>query len=310
MVKKKLEEFYEKEAAPALKKMYQTIDRKYIESKKIQSEKLAEYMKGIWKNVSSRQKEGMVEPLGAVLFQLLRMDILQGKLSFVILGYGSEWYAGKEYLLGEWNMADIFWEYTLTWKELEKKSIKYMGRVTKTDIRRIMLDSISGMERCMLDFLRYSRRQMLEVEEYKNVQKAEKFVIGIGEYYEPPVILYTENTQKQMKKIRKQIKKEHYLRGKDYRKLSFRGMTFQCRDLSDTDFEESDLSYVIMEECILSGVSMRKCSLKGAVFKKCVFNMTDFTESDFMDATVESCVLYHEQSYRIINEGDLESTCP
>lgn len=292
MNRKAVEKFYNKDCIPVFMKLYAEI-KKEIKNKETEIKK--EYLESFdnaCRKMAHCQKEKRLEPIAGIQIIYLRTRLLQKDYRYAIYAYGKEGYAGKEILAGNMDVSIFFKPLEEAGKKLEKESLKYIQKVTGTDVERLIMEESGRLLLFMVSLLRKWRRELLLTEGFKMLEKEAYFQIQAGEYYEPGHVLFTKIQKKEERKIKKALKKQKNHQGNDLRDMQMDGMEFMGMEFMDADFTGSSVRNCTFDACILQGAVMERCILAGAVFIDSVMEESEWRECDLRDARFEECVFY------------------
>lgn len=144
MNQEKLKMFYKEEVTFRLNSLYDGIFE-LLECKRDNYKKnWLEQLNLLFEEICKKQKQGETGKLGYIHFTFLRMHVLTKEDTLAVYGYGKEGYFGQEYALGTVDISCFMEKFRQVWQELEKVSLKYVGKISRMDIKRLMLEESGG----------------------------------------------------------------------------------------------------------------------------------------------------------------------
>lgn len=292
MNEKAVKEFYEKDCVPVFSELYRKI-KSHIKNREMEIKKqwLENFSRACRKMAQCREEKEL-ESIAHIQIVYLRTRLMQKDYRYPIYAYEKEWYSGKEIYAGNLDVSMFFIPFEEAWRKLEKEALKYMQKVTKGDVERLMLEESGRMLLFVMNLLRKWRGELLQMESFKMLEKASHFQIQVGEYYEPGYVLYTQIQKKEERKIRRALRKQRKHCGHDLRNMQLDGMEFTEVEFMDADFTGSSMRNCTFDACILQGAVMEQAILTGTVFMDGIMEESEWRESDLRDVRFEECLFY------------------
>lgn len=292
MNKKAVEQFYDRDCVPILSELYRKIKTDIKNREAEIKRKWLGTLDRACRKIAQCQKEKGLEAIAHIQITYLRTRLLQKDYRYAVYAYGREWYGGREIYAGNLDVSMFFVPFEEAWRKLEKESLKYIQKVTKTDVERLMLEESGRILLFVMSLLRKWRRELLQTEGFGMLQTEPYFQIQAGEYYEPGYVLYTCIEEKEEKKIKRTFRKQKNYCGHDVRNMRLDEMEFADMEFMDTDFTGSSMRNCTFDACIMQGAVMERAILTGAVFTDGIMEESEWRESDLRDARFEECLFY------------------
>lgn len=293
MNKPEMEQFYQKECSDAFSTMYEEIFRDIKENEEEVCRKWILELENVFKSTVDRQQKNEIGKLGYIHIVFLRTRLLEGKHQLAVYGYDKNGYFGKEYELGTIDITFFMEKLCSVWKHLHKSSLKYIGKISKTDVKRIILEEVHYFLGIWFSLLRKYRKVWSRGESFLHIEKEQYFRVQFGEYFEPGAVLYAEHREKQEKQVRKKIRRKKQLSGSDFRNCRLDGMEIKEKEMNDTfwegaslrecrfaqaDFCGSVFQNVNMTGCHIKNSFLQETEWKGVNLENAEFEMTFFNE--------------------------------
>lgn len=287
MNQEKLKMFYKEEVTFRLNSLYDGIFELLECKSDFYKKSWLEQLNLLFEEICIRQKQGEIGKLGYIHFTFLRMHVLDREDTLAVYGYGKEGYFGQEYTLGTIDISCFMEKFRQVWQELEKVSLKYVGKISRLDIKRLMLEESSGFLGIWFSLLRQYRREWLLLPSFQEIEKEEYFRVQIGEYYEPPAVLYVENQKKKEQEVKKKIRREKACNGWDFRGYRLDGMEFSNKECSDSFWENTSVRAGKWNWMDLRGSVFKNVQMAGSVIKESFLQETEWHHVNLEDSVFE-----------------------
>jgi BTB/POZ domain-containing protein KCTD9 len=185
-------------------KSYENICKmdKYCKAEKINlAEQYSKEFLKVCKQISNLQEK---EEKGKILnmhFQVLRTDILSREYTIQISGYEKTSYLDKNPVQTKFEAKEFFKQLDELYEYLVKNAKKYVGKVSVDDVEIIIQKEITNYIRYVISIARIAIESIQEKEEFKKLEKEEKFTVYVGEYKDESEKIYIEENKKEEKEI-------------------------------------------------------------------------------------------------------------
>ena len=308
MNQEKLEMFYKEEVAFRFNSFYNGIFELLECKSDFYKKKWLEQLNLLFEEICKKQKQGEIGKLGYIHFTFLRMHILTKEDTLAVYGYGKKGYFGQEYTLGTIDVSCFMEKFRQVWQELEKVSLKYVGKISRLDIKRLMLEESCGFLSIWFSLLRQYRREWLLLPSFQEIEKEEYFRVQIGEYYEPPVVLYVENQKKKEQEVKKKIRREKAYNGWDFRGCRLDGMEFSNKECSDSFWENTSVREGTWNRMDLRGSVFENVQMAGSVMKESFLQETEWHHVNLENSVFETA--FFENGRRFIKNYRIRGYLP
>ena len=243
--------------------------------------------------IKSAQEAGK-GPIAFVYFNLLRTGCLLGSSGCLLCAYDNNWYLDQAPVEVEYDASFLFrpfYEYT---EKLYRGRKMYVGRVTRSDVEKILVERWSVYMSYMLLMLRNSINEIVSLPNY-DFQKAKQFSINGGEYMDYSDILWIEDREE------KDPVSVKALLGHENKKAA-RHLHLHGIDLSGGDYSENDLRSSRFERVSFNKCVMGACMLMDTIFKECDLRQANLIAShiwyaDFSGSNLERANLSYANLY-------------
>ena len=297
MGKEVLEKFYEKEVTPLLQEILQQLEEEFQQHKDELKVGFLESFETICQQIKMIQEREHM-PIGFMMYNLLRTRLLQRKYTYSVRVYDEEWYLKEGISVGDWDVSFFYQYVELFWQRLLKQAQKYVMKISVLDVERIVLNELEDFHDYVVELMRYSIIDAVELETYLALEKANIFRIQAGEFYEPCRAVHIEKIEKNELKLKNWLKKNER---KSYCFEDFTHLNlsdFQCTnmDLRYTDFRGSTLESVSLRGSVLVGAKFKSCQMKEADLVACMLQNATFQQADLAGANFSFCVAFTGKS--------------
>lgn len=297
MGKELLEQFYEKEVTPLLEETLQQLEADFQQHKDELKVDFLESFKTICQQIKGIQEREHM-PIGFMMYNLLRTRLLQKRYTYSVRVYDETWYLKEGISVGDWDVS-FFYQYVESfWQRLLKQAQKYVMKISVLDVERIVLNELETFHDYVVELMRYSIIDAVELETYLALEKANVFRIQAGEFYEPCEAVHIEKVEKNELKLKNWLKKNERKSYcfEDFTHLNLSG--FQCTnmDLRYTDFRGSNLEDVALRGSVLVGAKFKNCQMKKADLMACMLQNATFEQADLTGANFSFCVAFTGKS--------------
>ncbi|MBD5089548.1 MAG: pentapeptide repeat-containing protein [Clostridiales bacterium] len=292
MGRKILEKFYEEEFMPLIKKNNVEVNKRlWSESEKLWLGIKKELQEAFEKIYEMQQKQEM-EPVAYIQLVLLRSRCLSKDCRYAMMVYGKDWYLGKEYHVGDLNAEFVLGMFPQMQLQLEKASRKYIGKISQTDVERLLLEETGRSVYYVHTLLRIWRDELLDLAEYEKVEKEDRIRIEVGEYYEPGIPLYYKDKGKSEKEMRRRLRKKAVHTGMDFSGMSFDGQSLSGHQYENTNFSQTTFRNAEIKKCNAMGAMFHGTVMINAYLYRNILQGSVWKGCDLRDTTFEECIMY------------------
>lgn len=286
-----LEQFYEKDAIPALDDALGHLEQEFQKTRLEQKKKFTDCFRGICTNTAQLRGESKT---GFLIFHLMRTKILNHQYSYPVISYDKEWYANKEIMVGELDVSCYYKHYEDLWKRLSRESRKYIDQFCEPDIEQLMLKLLDPFHKYVVELMRYSLLDALETEEYMALRKEDHFEIQSGEYFEPGDLIHLEQESKDRFDVLTTIKQtnDQSCCFQDFKNLDLSNLISRQKDYRYTDFRNSDLQDIDFTNSLLIGTKFKNCSMKHANLMISMIHDACFDQADLTGSNLQYCTTF------------------
>ncbi|MHC1748107.1 MAG: pentapeptide repeat-containing protein [Cellulosilyticaceae bacterium] len=248
------------------------------------------------KDLQEAIKKESQEPfkVGYIIGTLLRTKIINHNYQYTIFAYDKNWYVQEGKVIGEIDVSFFYHHFEIMWKQLLKDYKKYMGQLSAIEVEKVMLSCLDYFHKYVVEIIRFSLMDIVELLEYEAIEKEDKLEIHCGEYLEPCDIIYIEQQKKDVTKIKQWLEKnerEAYC-FQDFRAIDFANEIYKNTDLRYTDFRDSNLGGSNLSVSLLMGAKFKRCCMKGSNLSISMIHDANFEKADLTEADLSYCVSF------------------
>jgi len=233
-------------------------------------------------------------PIAYVYFNLLRTGCMLGNSGCLICAYDKDWYLDKTPVEVEYDASSLFLPFYEYIEKLYRGRKMYVGRVTRSDVEKILVERWSVYMSYMVLMLKNSIKEIISLPNY-DFQKAKQFSINGGEYMDYSDILWIEDIEeKDPVAVKALLRQENK---KAARHLHLHGIDLSGGDYSENDLRSSRFERVSFNKCVMGA-----CMLMDTIFKECDLRQANLTAShiwyaDFSGSNMEGIRLSYANIY-------------
>lgn len=294
--------FQEKFYPAAFQKMAEKTIRKFLDKEKQITEAWKRELGRYMEDIAGLQEEGSAEPVAELDISFLYTSLDEGQPRFRIDSYkegGRLFHESMKtaYLKADWmtleldGMAEQLKEYA------EKESLRRYIRPAEYEV--LKLRAARSLLYHFTDRFKYAIWDVLNQKSLAKMQKAEVFVIQMGEYMDWQKTIYAILPEIDIFNCDKSAK----LRFRHFPAIYYKEKTFQKLDLSqsrfeDCSFEDTAIEGGCMNDCIFDGctfenVTITGTQMAGSLFRNCTMKHVKFENIVFCGVGIEG----HESEY-------------
>lgn len=308
--KEYIEEFERTEYAEATRVFIQRTTDYIRENALTISKEITGALDDFFMNIGRVQKKQPI-PIGQITISLIRVSAWEEEKLIRIDAFDNELLIGRnvayQYMDGSW----LFTAWEQYYEDLVN-GVKTSGKeryIKNVAIKQMMNRSLKELASVLAYTLKYILDDADYLEHYKDIQRAEGFMISAGEYMDRQKILFAElpevdiffNPDKKPLVFQKIEYKRFY--DKNFVDFDLRGARFTHCDFIRCNFENVDLSDVRFVDCTFKTVEMKSGKLYGASFTDCILENVN-TDGMLMEwipfenEESKEVELYREVNYR------------
>ena len=146
----------------------------------------------LFDRIKAAQEDGK-GPIAYINFYLLRTGCMLGNSGCLVCAYDKEWYSDPVPVEAEYDASFLFKPFYEYSEKLYRARKMYVGRITRSDIEKMLIDRWSMYMSYMALMLKNSISGIINLPNY-SFQKAEQFSISGGEYMDYTDTLWVEDT--------------------------------------------------------------------------------------------------------------------
>lgn len=155
---------------------------------------IAEQIVLFYKGIVIQQKQNQKPTVNYIQFSFLLSGIKQNKVQILAEAFSEGWcFDGSIYEM-KFSISLLEKEFCTLYETLLQKRKRFMGKVTKTDVERILLSEWKAYQNIEKLLLKYALAVSLNEKELEYMVKAEKMIIFAGEYRGEFHQIYAINT--------------------------------------------------------------------------------------------------------------------
>lgn len=188
--KEMLKDFIEKYVLDRWYEELIVIDKRYRENKEDIEKELIYAFSTVCQNAVKLQEENKKGDIKYIYISFLRTSIMDNKSFYRIDAYDEKWFLDKEECCTYWNTDFVFNSLFTHMQELEEKKKEYARNITSIDIDRIKLLEALRYNTLVIEFMREMIPKLVEIEEYKKMNKSLEIRILAGEYMDISEVIY------------------------------------------------------------------------------------------------------------------------
>lgn len=287
-----MEQFYEEEFFNVMSQTYDKMKQTIKQNQDTIKTQLLEEINFALTKIEHLQNEGKLGEVGFITFVFLRTRFLEKNYTYAIYAYEKEKYAGNEAYVGEINTKHCLQCYEQAEKELKKSAKKYFGSISDRDVERLILEETTRSIYYMQNLFRIWKKEIIDLESYQRIQKAEYFRLELGEYYEPGIGIIVDEKSRNDRMIKRKLKKETNHCCQNLSNLNLEGMQYIAKEFVDADFQGSNLRNTKWINCAMQGSDFQRATLIQGYFYQCSLQESVWRQTDVRETIFEECLMY------------------
>lgn len=163
-------------------------------NKDILIDDFVESFRRICVKIKDMQDKGEKGEIGYITYSLLRTNIMEGKLVYLIEAFNRIWFFDRIECQEEY---DVRWAYQFLDEfeaELIEKSKPYLNKIGMPDIERVKLKEIALYNNVVIELAKEAILNASEIKEFSDILKEDVIEIRIGEYKRPSEVIYRKES--------------------------------------------------------------------------------------------------------------------
>ncbi len=239
--------------------------------------------------IAEMQARGEKDKIGYITYSAMASNIAERNYIYVIDAYNTEWFYDEVECCDSYDVSWAFRFLDEFEEELEPQRKLYMDKITKADMEQFRLEEFGIYNAVIKDFIRYAMPYAVEIEEYKQIEKADVLEVRAGPYKGASELMYKEDNR-----IKNSSEIKVWLESKEgtYDYEILKDLDLSNGDYEGIDIQYGDLSKSNMKECKLKngsfiGTKFIQTILTGADLEGATLDHADFTKSELKDANMK-----------------------
>lgn len=282
-----LQHLYEQVALPALEECVAALEFFFLENRERLVADFVEAMRQFAIQIKERQARGAMPAVGFIHLSLLRTSVLDGSNQYLLEAYTDKWYWDEVACFSRYDAGWAFQEISGLLRLLEERRKRYMGVLDAPDVERMVLKELDFFAQFVTALARLSLSEVVRLPEYKQLEKAQRFQIRVGEFKDLSEPIYVEDIQareeEEARKLLEQTKGAQCTH-ETFANMQLREIKADQLDLRFNDFSSSDLANSEFRQCVLMGTRWIGSKLTNADFRHSLLCDADFRQSDLRGA--------------------------
>ncbi len=135
-----------------------------------------------YKQIVMQQKQNKKPAVNYIQFSFLLSSIKQHRVQILAEAFSDEWYFGDNICETKISIPYLETELCQLYEILLQKRKRFIGKVTKTDVERIMLGEWKAYQEIEEALLKYALEISLDEKELEYMKKAKDIAVFSGEY--------------------------------------------------------------------------------------------------------------------------------
>ena len=135
-----------------------------------------------YKQIVKQQKQNQKPAVNYIQFSFLLSSIKQYKVQILAEAFSEEWYFDDSICETKISISHLEKELCQLYEILLQKRKRFIGKVTKTDVERIMLGEWKAYQEIQEALLKYALEISLDEKELEYMIKADEIPVFAGEY--------------------------------------------------------------------------------------------------------------------------------
>lgn len=290
--------FNEKYTNELLKKYEQIFYEDVMQNKDLLRSTVINSLKNICEDVSDFQNGLDYYKIKYFQFSILRTSIISKNYIFLLSTYNQEWYLDDNAKHMELDMSFLFKSLNDLYNELYEKSKKFIGKINKYDIEKIILKQAMEYNEYIAYTVRFILQNIDREEWFDKVKKTDIYFIRWGEYQDKSELVYImDNNKKTMNDFIKGLDLTNEEAHKDelvysvWKDTEISEAICIEKNMMFSNFKNSKISNFSFEKSILLGANFEDAILQNVNFNKTNLVGVNFIGVKFEDVKFEEAIL-------------------
>ena len=197
---KVLEEFKNKYVENRFTNEISKINEKLQKNEKIIKTEILLNFNKVCKNAKKLQNENLKKKIKFIYISFLRTSLLENKGIWRIDLFDENWFLDKEECYINLDFSFLYENIFSFIEELQEKKKEYGRTITEMDIEKIKLQEGDKYHKLVIKILEDTIKDLIECENFKEMNRHEELMIFAGEYKDEVELLY-ENEEINKEKV-------------------------------------------------------------------------------------------------------------
>ncbi|MGG4552150.1 pentapeptide repeat-containing protein [Paenibacillus humicus] len=282
-----LSHFYKEYFIPALAESIEDVETKFNQYR---TELALHVENSFWEIcllVNTMQSKQEKDPIAYIHYSLMRTSILEENYLYRVEAYSNKWYLDEQACMSVYDASWAYQSISMMKEQLVAEQRKYMGLLNPADVENMIQSALKYFHQFVVSLIKSVVSQLVQLQEYQSIQKADRLYIRSGEYKDISETLYIDDvgTQDESKfKLALIEEQEDILIYENFRENKLLSMDVIAKDLRYSDFSYSDFKQCKFVDCVLIGTCWRDSDLRDANFDGSWLIDADFSGSDLRGA--------------------------
>ena len=196
---KVLEEFKNKYMKNRFINEIPKINVKFQKNEKVIKNEILLNFNKVCENAKNLQNENLKKEIKFIYISFLRTSLLENKGIWRIDLFDENWFLDKEECFINLDFSFIYENLFNFIEELQEKKKEYGRAITEMDVEKIKLQEGDKYHNLIMRFFENKINELIECENFKEMNKHNELMIFTGEYMDEVELLY-ESSSEEMKK--------------------------------------------------------------------------------------------------------------
>ena len=175
------------------------INKKIEKNEKVIKNEILLNFNQVCENAKNLQNQNLKKEIKFIYISFLRTSLLENKGIWKIDLFDENWFLDKEECFINLDFSFIYEDLFDFIEELQEKKKEYGRAITEMDIEKIKLQEGDKYHKLIIKFFQNIISEIIECENFKEMNKHNELMIFTGEYMDEVELLY-ESLSEEMKK--------------------------------------------------------------------------------------------------------------
>lgn len=175
------------------------INKKIEKNEKVIKNEILLNFNKVCENAKNLQNQNLKKEIKFIYISFLRTSLLENKGIWRIDLFDENWFLDKEECFINLDFSFIYEDLFDFIEELQEKKKEYGRSITEMDIEKIKLQEGDKYHNLIMRFFENKINELIECENFKEMNKHNELMIFTGEYMDEVELLY-ESSSEEMKK--------------------------------------------------------------------------------------------------------------